>query len=363
MRIGILGGGQLGWMTILEGRKLGYEFYVLDESPKAPAAKIADRWFPPEEVEEFSKLCDVITYEFEHIRESVVSSLVKDTLPSTEVLKIKRSRVSEKGFLSKRGYPVANFKVMSAHQIEGLKPDRPLVAKAESLGYDGKGQYLLRSEEDILELVKNHSPEDRFVVEEFVNFIAEVSSIAVRDIEGNVRVYPLSYNFHSEGILLYNYAPYNIPLESRVREIVSELAVDLGIVGLLAVEFFVTEEGEVLINEFAPRPHNTGHYTLDGSYTSQFESLLRAITGLPLGRTGIKVPTGMVNLLGLSLEDIDLKEVMNIPGSKLYWYGKEKRPRRKVGHINISSEDVSLLKERINRTLKSVYGGVPAKVK
>lgn len=356
MKVGILGGGQLGWMTVLEGRKLGHEFYVLDKSPNSPAVRVADGWYPPNRAREFSDRCDVITYEFEHIDENVLSSLGKDTTPPLEVLRLKKSRILEKRFLLYHGYPVAPFEVLRTRELTQLEFRKTLVAKAQSLGYDGKGQYVIESPEDLKPLLENHGPDEEFLVEEFVDFSAEVSLIGVRDYEGRVEMYPVSFNYHREGILLYNYAPYDTPLESRLKDIVSRLMEDLKVVGLLAVEFFITKEGEPLVNEFAPRPHNTGHYTLDGAYTSQFENLLRAITGLPLGSTDLKLPTGMVNLLGVSLEDFDVKELLSLPGVKLYWYGKEKRPKRKLGHVNVCGKSVEEVKEKMEVVLKSIYG-------
>ncbi len=357
MRVGILGGGQLGWMTILEGRKLGYEFYVLDKNPNAPASKLADRWFPPEKAEEFSELCDVITYEFEHIDDEVLQSLKRDTKPPLEVLRLKRSRISEKNYLSSMGYPVAEYRVISAKQIPEVCIDKPYVAKAERLGYDGKGQYILRNSEDIDKLTSNHEPEDLFILEEFIDFVAEVSCVGVRDAFGNVKLYPVSFNYHRGGILLYNYAPYDLEASmlKDIQDTVSQLMEDMDITGLLAVEFFITTSGKVLINEFAPRPHNTGHYTLEASYTSQFENLLRAITSLPVGETSLKLPGGMVNILGLSLEDISLEDILSIPGARLYWYGKEKRKGRKMGHINVTAPSVQILTNRLKDTLEIVY--------
>ncbi|MDQ7037880.1 MAG: ATP-grasp domain-containing protein, partial [Aquificota bacterium] len=174
-----------------------------------------------------------------------------------------------------------------------------------------------------------------FVVEELVDFEREVSVVGVRDDMGRVEVFPLTENLHREGILIHNRTVTLPEVEREVTSITKALMEDLNIVGLLAVEFFITGDGKVLINEIAPRPHNTGHYTLDGTYTSQFENLIRAICGLPLGSTRLKAPSGMVNILGLDLEDINLRDLLSTEGTKIYWYGKKKRPRRKMGHINV----------------------------
>ncbi len=357
MNIGILGGGQLGWMTILEGKKLGFNFFVLDKNPNAPASRIADRWFPPEKVKEFCRVSDVITYEFEHIDDEVLEKIEDEVLPSLNVLELKRSRGKEKTFLYKQGYPVANFRIGNLSQLEYMVEEvgYPAVVKAEKLGYDGKGQYRVRTKEDLEDIYRNHGEGESFVIEEFIDFRMEVSAVGVRDRKGSVRVYPVTENVHEKGILLYNWVSDRKVCEKEVVDIISELMEDLSIVGLLAVEFFITKDDRVLINEFAPRPHNTGHYTLDGTYTSQFENLVRAITDLPLGSTQLKINSGMVNILGLSYDELHIEEILSIKGTKLYWYGKEKRERRKMGHVNVVGKNVENVKSKIEKILKTLY--------
>jgi len=275
MNIGIIGDGQLGWMTIFESRKLNYNFYVLGSNPNAPASRICDKFFNYENVDEFLKICDEIVFEFEHIPEFVFQKL--ENHPNFYALKIKRSRISEKNFLKEKGYPVAKFSYAYGHNLkEKLKEfTYPVVIKAETLGYDGKGQYVVKRDIDLDEIFRNHSLNESFIIEEFIDFKYEVSAIGVRDKGGNTKIYPTSFNYHKEGILIYNYVPF---IENeKINQIVYSLMEDLGIVGLLAVEFFVDKNGEPLINEFAPRPHNTGHWTMDGAYASQFENLIRAV--------------------------------------------------------------------------------------
>ncbi|MFN3598225.1 MAG: 5-(carboxyamino)imidazole ribonucleotide synthase [Aquificaceae bacterium] len=360
MRIGILGGGQLGWMTILEGRRFGFDFFVLDHDPKASGSKIADRWFPPEEVEEFIRECDVITYEFEHIEERVLEKVYDLTTPSLSLLELKRSKIREKEFYRKNGYPTVDFVVADGKTLrERVKAfGFPCMVKAERLGYDGKGQYRVYYEEDIERVLKNHSQEEKFLVERLIDFSFEFSLIGVRDKKGSRQVYPLTINHHERGILLYNFTR-SLSIK-EAEDILLSLMEDLNLVGLLAVEFFYTWDGRVLINEFAPRPHNTGHYTLDGCYTSQFENLLRAICGLPLGSTRLKSPSGMVNILGLSLEEIDLGSLLSIEGTKLYWYGKDKKPRRKMGHINLVAKTEQELEEKMEKVVNLIYSHEPS---
>lgn len=355
MRIGILGGGQLGWMTILEGRKLGFEFFVLDSDPKAPACRVADAVFTPEQVEVFAKNCHVVTYEFEHIEESLIEAVSHLLVPSHHILKLKRSRIEEKSFYRRMGYPTAHFSFAKAKDLlHELKEFRlPAIVKSEKLGYDGKGQYKIEHTSQIEEVLKNHSPQENFLIEEFVDFLFEFSLIGVRNKRGEVKVYPITVNYHDGGILLYNYTK-NIQIK-EAEDIITSLMSDLNLVGLLAVEFFFCKDGKVLINEMAPRPHNTGHYTLDGCYTSQFENLLRAIADLPLGSTKLKLPSGMVNLLGISLEDMDMEGILSMEGAKLYWYGKEKRERRKMGHINVVGDTQEEVIEKIKSILELLY--------
>ena len=357
MRVGILGGGQLGWMTILEGRKLGLEFLVLDPDPQAPASRIADLWFPPEKVEEFASLCDVVTAEFEHVPAEVVERVSDRLRPSAEIFLMKRSRIEEKVTLLRKGYPVPRFLWGKRDDLPGLVESIgfPAVVKAERQGYDGKGQYRVEKPGYIEEVLSNHAPEDRFVVEELVSFEREVSVIGVRDQLGRIEVFPLTENLHREGILLYNRTVTLPDVEREVSSITRDLMEDLNVIGLLAVEFFVTGDGKVLINELAPRPHNTGHYTLDGTYTSQFENLLRAICGLPLGSTCLKMPSGMVNILGLDLDEISLTSILSVEGARIYWYGKKKRPRRKMGHINVVGRTEKEVWSKIRTLTETLY--------
>ncbi len=355
MRIGILGGGQLGWMTILEGRKLGFEFLVADDMPYSPARKVADICFDYTQMDEFVKLCDVITYEFEHIPEEVLEKAAPLTFPSVEILRLKKSKVEEKLFLKRRGYPVPNFTVAFTEELEQKTRlfSLPVVVKAEALGYDGKGQYLIKSPQDLNKVKSNHGKGERFLVEEFISFNFELSIMGVRNPKGEVRLYPPTINHHREGILFYNYTTSMVFAEGE--EVVRSLMEELNLVGVLCVEFFYTKDGKLLINEIAPRVHNTGHHTLDSAYTSQFENLLRAIAGLPLGSTKLKSHAGMLNLLGLSYEEINWRKILSVEGTKLYWYGKEKRHRRKMGHINLVASTEEEVLARLNEIYEMLY--------
>jgi len=356
LRVGILGGGQLGWMSILEGRKLGFKFYVLEDKENAPACRVADRCFKSHQVEEFVNSCDVITYEFEHIKEKILEKCESKLIPNIQALYLKKSRINEKLFLKKHGFPMPEFLVVKRDEIpEALQSFKlPAVVKAEKLGYDGKGQYRVKELKDANEIIKNHGKEERFIIEEFIEFKAEISCIGVRDKEGNVQFYPQPFNKHEEGILVYNYVPFT--KAKKAEEITKKIMELLDIVGVFTVEFFLLKDGRVLVNEFAPRVHNTGHWTLDGAYTSQFENLLRAITGFPIGSTNLKTPSGMVNILGKSFEELPIKEMLSVEGTKLYWYGKEKKPRRKVGHVNVVGVSKEEVIEKINKVFQLLKG-------
>ncbi|MCS7308490.1 MAG: ATP-grasp domain-containing protein, partial [Aquificaceae bacterium] len=194
MHVGILGGGQLGWMTVMEGKRMGFKFFVLDHDPESPASKVADRWFPPERVEDFIKASEVITYEFEHIPQEVLEKVYDLTIPSVNLLELKRSRIREKEFYRKEGYPTPDFIISSGDRLsEDIKTfGFPCVVKAEKLGYDGKGQYRVLYSEDVDYILKNHHSEEKFLVERLVDFNFEFSLIGVRDSRGNRKIYPLT---------------------------------------------------------------------------------------------------------------------------------------------------------------------------
>ena len=356
MNIGILGGGQLGWMTILEGRKLGLRFLVLDKDPEAPASRLGDGWFPPEKVDEFYRNSDLIIWEFEHIEDQIIEACEGKLACPPLSLYLKKSRKEEKRFLYRRGFPLARFSVAELSELKKSVKEfgLPLVLKADKQGYDGKGQYMLKKEED-LEIL-DRLTEGEFVLERFIDFEKEVSVIAVVDKEGRGKVYPLTENVHEKGILVKNRTIEDRGVFKRASEIALDLARELEIKGLLAVEFFLTKEGELLINEFAPRPHNTGHYTLDGAVTSQFENLLRAVVGLPVGGTERIAFIGMVNILGMQESELPLQDLLSVEGAKVYWYGKKAKPGRKMGHVNIVStteEDLLRRMERVSELLRT----------
>lgn len=334
MKIGILGGGQLGFMTILRGTYMGFEFNVLDKSFDVSSRKTPAKLFTFENYSEFYNESDIITFEFEHIPIDIARYMQEKLRPSFEILLLKQSRFNEKQFLLDNKFPVVKFfRAKNGREaFEIIKKNNfiPCVVKTTRLGYDGKGQFYIKNSENLKEI---YNLNEELIIEEYIDFEMEVSTIVARN-ELDIKVYPISQNFHKDGILIYNITPAKIPkkLENKIYEIAIELSKCLKLIGILAIEFFIRDD-EVLINEIAPRPHNSGHWTLDGSITSQFEQFLRAILNLPLGETTLIKPTLMINLLGV--DKPNLNEIFKIKNSYFYWYFKEKKERRKMGHINI----------------------------
>jgi 5-(carboxyamino)imidazole ribonucleotide synthase len=358
-KIGVIGGGQLGRMLILECRRMGYYSAVLDSDIGGPAAQVADRTYHPDNVYDFAKDCNIATYEFEHIDIDVVAG-IEDSIPvfpSTTVLGIKQSRISEKRYLSDNGFPVPKFWILEdKSQLAPLVNKTPLVAKTSKGGYDGKGLYILKSESDYQGIEEDLG--GAIIAEEFVPFVKEISVICARNKKGDIVFYPAAENIHDRGVLFYTIAPADIDeiAKKRAYEIAVELANVLGIVGLLVIEMFVLDNNEVLINEFAPRPHNSGHYTMDACDISQFEMLIRAICGITLPVPQLFCQAGMVNILGKGINDINFDEIFSIPGAKLHLYGKrEARERRKMGHINIIGKHGSELKKALDRVIGLLY--------
>ncbi|MCY0860743.1 MAG: 5-(carboxyamino)imidazole ribonucleotide synthase [Sulfolobaceae archaeon] len=351
LKIGILGGGQLGWMMILEGRKYPFKFYVLGNLDE-PACRIADRCYPVDKYKEMIDEVDVVTFEFEHVSDEALN-YAEDKgklLPRISTVELKRERYKEKEFYKEHDLPTPRFFIAEDGEeaLKILKEEfnGEAVLKESVGGYDGKGIYFIRGDVDRYESIIR-GKRVKFVVEELVKFDYEASIIAVRDKKGNFRAYPPTFNYNEKGILVYNYGP--IKREGFV-EIAKRLANSLDYVGTMGIEFFV-RNGEILINEFSPRVHNTGHYTLDSAFVSQFEQHLRAITGLELGETDLLSFGGMVNILGT---DYVPYEVLNY--GKVYWYGKsEVKKRRKMGHVNVVGESLEEVRQKVETVMKLIY--------
>lgn len=351
--IGIMGSGQLGWMMILEGRKLKNRYFVLDRDNGGPAAKVADGFFELSDYREFVDRCDVITYEFEHVSQKGLEYAESKgkLFPSLYPVELKRDRSLEKDFLRENGFPLADYR--TADDLESLRRQRDsfgkCVIKAVSGGYDGKGQYFLEDGEPLPE----DMPEAKYVIEKFIEFDYEASIIASRDIHGNFTSHVPSYNLNRSGILISNAAPIE---DHGMVEIARRLMKKLEYVGVMGIEFYI-KDGKPLINEFAPRVHNTGHHTLHGSSISQFEQHVRAITGLPIPEPELFVPSGILNIIGTEPGNDQVNNILKIGGTRYYWYGKNGvRRKRKVGHVNVTAESYGELKKRLDEVSGVIYG-------
>lgn len=347
--IGMLGGGQLGRMFAMAAHQLGYHVLVFDAAAGGPAAQVADdvvvgEYSDTEALRRFAERCDVVTLEWENIPAETVETVAAHcpVHPAPAVLRVAQDRRREKGTLSGYGLPVTPFQAIdSVEDLEraGESLGYPLVLKTSRSGYDGKGQ---RKVESLVQAVAayhalGHVP---MVAEQWIPYQRELSVIVARTADGKTAVYPLFENRHVNHILdttLFP-APGQAALQGEASRIACEAAESLGVIGLLCVELFETEDGRLLINETAPRPHNSGHVTIEAAETSQFEQHVRAVCGLPLGSTRVRRSGAMVNLLGELWEERvpQFAAALEHPETHLHLYGKaEARGGRKMGHINV----------------------------
>jgi len=348
--LGIVGAGQLGWMMILEGRKLNIEFSVIGSDPQAPASRIADKFYHDKEYREFVDHCDIITPEFEHVDRQILEYAEKQgkLFPDTKSLDLKLERHREKLYLRDIGIPVVDFYVAenaSAALSMSEKFDESII-KTSKGGYDGKGQFHAKKG-DSAEL-----PGDQvYVVEKFIPFDFEASIIVARTKDGRIFFNQPSYNYNQDGILLYNYAPCD---DYGMREKASILVEKLNYVGVMGIEFFI-KDGKSIVNEFAPRVHNSGHHTLSGSTISQFEQHIRCLLDLPMHEPGLLTHSGIINVLGREIDDSLAGRILSVPGTLLYNYGKKALPRRKVGHVNVTASSNQELLSRLLEVKRIIY--------
>ena len=360
--IGVLGAGQLARMLALAGIPLGFKFLYVDPSPSSPASLLGEQIVAPFEdataLQKLAESSDLITYEFENIPVSVVRKLaqIRSVFPPPIALESSQDRLLEKQFFNQHGIATAPFYPVDdqpslEQAITVLK--LPLILKTRRLGYDGKGQFLVKSLEDAITAFKELGQKG-IIAEGFVQFDRELSCIAVRGIDGATFFYPLVENFHHQGILRLSLAPalvHNTDLNLQASAQVGRILQALDYVGILAVEFF-EKEGKLIANEMAPRVHNSGHWTIEGAETSQFENHIRAVAGLPLGDPKPRGFSAMINLIGSMPDAI---KVLKIPGAHLHDYGKEPRAGRKLGHLTIRADSL----EELNRTLRENLNLLP----
>ena len=368
--IGVLGGGQLGRMLSLSARKMGIQVLAWTGGDRSGAASTADRiidkpFDDPSALEDFTQSVEAATVEFENLPVDTLKQVEEriPLRPGSGAVSICQHREREKKFLSENGFACANFKLACDYEsfAAGLRQiGAPAIVKTAEFGYDGKGQ--LRIPEELsntqVEEAWKKFTSGRVVIEECISLEKEVSVLVARDPKGNATCYDPVENIHRNHILDISIVPSRIPheIQKKATETALEIAQSMDYVGMLAVEFFISTDGRLLVNELAPRPHNSGHHTVDACHCSQFEQQTRATSGIPLGSPKLISPVIMMNLLGDLWQDPltppDWSEILSIKGTSLHLYGKrEARPGRKMGHINILGESTEdcLLKIRTIR--------------
>lgn len=341
--IGIVGGGQLGRMMIHAASRMGYQTMVFCDHIDSPASHVANQsivapYDDLDAVTEFAKQCALVTFEFENIPYQTVQKLEKETLvrPNWQALFISQNRLREKQFVNGLGIETAEFTAVNSEQEfrDYVKAfDHSCILKTTELGYDGKGQYRI---EKGTELGKIWSACDgkEMILEKMVPFVKEISVVAARGVNGDYVSFSPVENVHRNGILDTTHAPAAIDQQvgDAAVKCTQTMMNALDYIGMMAVEFFITDEGNLLVNEFAPRPHNSGHWTIDACCTDQFEQHIRAVCGMPLGDPTMRCKAEMKNLLGV--ESLEWDKYLNQPGTKLHLYGKKEcKPGRKMGHV------------------------------
>jgi 5-(carboxyamino)imidazole ribonucleotide synthase len=359
-KLGVLGGGQLGRMLIQSGIDFNIPFSFLDPDAQAPCSTLAEfhigKLTDFDTVMRFGKSCDIITIEIENVNTAALKELQREgkkVYPQPGVIELIQDKRVQKEFYQKNAIPTADFVLTAnAGEVKANKNFLPAVNKLGKEGYDGRGVQILRTENDLAKAFDAPG-----LLEKLIDFEKEISVIVARNASGELKTFPVvEMVFHPvHNLVEYLFAPTSLSkkIQQTAEEIASKIITKLDMVGLLAVEMFVTKTGEVLVNEIAPRPHNSGHQTIEGNVTSQYEQHLRAILDLPLGDTAIVTPSAMVNLLG---EDgfsgpalyEGFEEVAKISGVHVHLYGKKvTKPFRKMGHVTILDNDLENLKKKV----------------
>lgn len=367
--LGILGGGQLGRMLVQSGIDFNFNFKILDPDENAPCRSLADFTQGSlndfDTVMKFGEQCDILTIEIENVNTQALKELAKKgkrVFPQPEVIELIQDKRVQKAFYKNNNIPTANF-ILTENKEDVLKHIKlPMVNKLGKEGYDGRGVQILRVSADLQKAFDKPG-----LLEELIDFEKEISVIVARNEKGEIKTFPpVEMVFHPEHNLVeYLFAPAHLSTEiAEEADVIAKTIIEkLGMVGLLAVEMFITKTGEVLVNEIAPRPHNSGHQTIEANVTSQYEQHLRAITGLPLGDTDLLSPSAMVNLLGEPefsgpARYEGLEEVMNVKGVHVHLYGKKQtKPFRKMGHVTIVDQHIENVKQKANfvkQTLKVI---------
>lgn len=358
MRIAILGAGQLGRMLALAGYPLGLSFTFFDPTGKSCAAQLAPSivatYNDQKKLAEMAAQVDLVTFEFENVPLEAVRFLQKLVVvrPALRALEVTQDRLLEKNLFKELAIPTPQNKEVDSSETVKHAIDTvglPMVFKTRRLGYDGKGQIILHNREnipDLWEMMQGKS----MLAEKLINFDREVSLIAVRSVTGETLFYPLSENVHEQGILRRTICRTNDPCQQQAEIYVHRILDALQYVGVLTVEFFEVN-GQLLANEIAPRVHNSGHWTIEGAVTSQFENHLRAIIGWPVGSTNVRQHVGMVNIIG---DPPQIEDILQIPDAHLHLYGKKPAVGRKAGHITLLAPQMQQLVDKMNNLVKKM---------
>ena len=368
--LGMLGGGQLGRMFTTAAQTMGYKVIVLDPDPQSPAGIIADQHLCAKYddkviLESLALACDAITTEFENIPATTLAYLESKTVvhPSSKALEKTQNRIIEKQFIASLGIAIAPFlPIRTEEDIDDVEShiQLPGILKVANFGYDGKGQVVCHSLDEIRQAFALLNQAE-CVLEQRIDLDREVSTVLARGQLGDISNFPVAENIHINGILHSTTVPSAISAEQArtVMEIADKIAESLNYVGTMAVEFFISKEGDIITNEIAPRPHNSGHFTLDACETSQFEQQVRMLCNLPSGNCELKSPVVMINILGdiWGSSQPDWHDLLSIPNNKLHLYGKqEARVGRKMGHFNVlaaSTEQAMLVANNSFERLKA----------
>ncbi len=368
--LGMLGGGQLGKMFTTAAQTMGYKVIVVEPDPNSPAAVIADqhicaKYDDEAALAQLADLCDAVTTEFENIPAAVLSYLEAKTVvhPSSKALSSTQNRLVEKAFIESLGIPVAPYApIRTMSDIDALADSFtfPAIIKATSFGYDGKGQAVCHDTDDV-RTAFTALKEVECVLEQRINLEREISTVLARSQKGDISNFPVAENVHVNGILHSTTVPSSVPAAqaNTAIEMADKIADGLNYVGTMAVEFFISKEGDILANEIAPRPHNSGHFTLDACPTSQFEQQVRMLCGLPAGDCALTTPVVMINLLG----DVwggstpNWGQLLKKSNIKLQLYGKkEARAGRKMGHFNVLAETTEQAAKLAGKVFENLQG-------
>ncbi len=376
--LGVLGGGQLGAMFTVAAYRLGYHVAVWDPDPEAPAHRVATHSFPfpftdQHVLARIADLVSVVTYEWENIPAELCRALEqrKPVCPSSAILSVIQDRITQKNFLASHGFSTPPFAgLTSPDQLLSTvrQIGYPALCKTATAGYDGKGQWRISRESEVREvehaILESARPGMRWIVESLVPFERELSILVVRGADGQSCTYPIVENEHEEGILRATMVPASgsSAVASQAAALAIQAVDRLEGVGVFCLELFQLSTGELLINEIAPRPHNSGHYTLDVCSVSQFEQQVRAICGMPLGEVRLLSPAVMLNLIGDDaaplMKGAGCRALLDIPGAVLHLYGKRViRPRRKMGHVTFFGETLALALDHAKRFRDGLASG------